>query len=993
MKKLLSLTLAVVMAIGAALSSGYASINANAAEDLMESVIGSDALRTMADSERTGDPDVLGAAKERMEVLRSALGPDTPSTPIESCIDQALESASIPLMASVAGSNAAMNYSVLADYITDHAEETIDDYPAIVHPGVDEDTGYMWFFAVSNRGDCIRFEFFLGSSNPTFVGITTSFDLRAITRNLAISSYLIYYYNGEPVSDAGTNSVNIDRNEHYRGKQYNLRPTGSFFTAEEFRLAFDLTFNLICDYYDVALFDMNVYGLSALGFSKYDGYGPKVCDALDDHLGTRIKTDEYPATCTSDGYTGNVRCSYCGSVYERGTVIPKTGEHSFVGDCDPNCDGCGLYRDVTAEHTYDSEFDSKCNTCGFVREVAEKLTAKKPNPPLLMKKSYSTVALAPRDGYEYSLDGETWQDSNIFEGLSLDTEYTFYQRIAETEDTYASETSTALTVRILPKSSCSVVPVQPIVNDYNSITISLVHLEGYEYSLDGTSWQLSPNFILLEPNTSYTVYQRVRETAYELASEATSVTVKTTVAGVTTADNFDRIAEYVILSANDEDVDGYPSTVDYFEGSGTYFWVYSITNRGSFLRFEVFCGNTKSTHVGSITSFDLHRNSKILNIYSLMFYMYEDEIADAVEVSGSIDRSTHEVDDLYNTNPSGTYITAEDFRDNFNLMFTDLCAFYDRILYDLGTGGLEGVGFLAYEGLGAKVCDPATGYHSGKHVERTARPAGCVVDGKNAAVYCSHCDIKISSGGTLRCKGAHTYDNDCDTDCNVCAEQRITEHQYSSECDDTCNSCSFVREVNTAHVYDSEYDMECNCCGYTVSGDINGAPYNSLLYFIDGGEVKIVGCTDTATSVIIPEKIAGYPVTGIGAKAFNDCTALESLTIPASIVYIEEGAFDDCNKIENVYFGGTEEQWNALENKPEYTNVTFNYVPPYVPGELDGVEGVTDADAVYLLMYTFFAEAYPIDQPCDFTGDGAVTDADAVYLLMHTFFPEAYPIA
>ena len=68
----------------------------------------------------------------------------------------------------------------------------------------------------------------------------------------------------------------------------------------------------------------------------------------------------------------------------------------------------------------------------------------------------------------------------------------------------------------------------------------------------------------------------------------------------------------------------------------------------------------------------------------------------------------------------------------------------------------------------------------------------------------------------------------------------------------------------------------------------------------------------------------------------------------------------------------------------------------FVVGDLDGSNEITSADAVYLLMNTFFPEDYPITdaqkQESDFDGDGEVNSGDAVYLLMYTFFPEDYPL-
>lgn len=65
---------------------------------------------------------------------------------------------------------------------------------------------------------------------------------------------------------------------------------------------------------------------------------------------------------------------------------------------------------------------------------------------------------------------------------------------------------------------------------------------------------------------------------------------------------------------------------------------------------------------------------------------------------------------------------------------------------------------------------------------------------------------------------------------------------------------------------------------------------------------------------------------------------------------------------------------------------------PYELGDVDANDIVTDSDAEYLLMYTFFPEDYPVNQECDFNGDGKVNDADAEHLLMFTFFPEDYPL-
>ena len=120
------------------------------------------------------------------------------------------------------------------------------------------------------------------------------------------------------------------------------------------------------------------------------------------------------------------------------------------------------------------------------------------------------ITLQPTDGYEYKCNDGEWQGSNIFEALSFDTEYVFYQRLGKTEINVESAPSAAKIIHTKKKNT--LIAAAPRLSSRTAFSISLKETNGYEYSIDGINWQKETLFSELQPNKAYTFYQRIAAT-------------------------------------------------------------------------------------------------------------------------------------------------------------------------------------------------------------------------------------------------------------------------------------------------------------------------------------------------------------------------------------------------------------------------------------------------------------------------------------------------
>ena len=92
-------------------------------------------------------------------------------------------------------------------------------------------------------------------------------------------------------------------------------------------------------------------------------------------------------------------------------------------------------------------------------------------------------------------------------------------------------------------------------------------------------------------------------------------------------------------------------------------------------------------------------------------------------------------------------------------------------------------------------------------------------------------------------------------------------------------------------------------------------------------------------AIVIPDGVKVIP-----GEMFLNCSSLEQISIPNSVVQILIDAFKGCDNLSSVYYGGSEEQWNAI-------NITEDGNEKLLAAKIHYNNGASssDSDAQYIL--------------------------------------------
>ena len=137
-----------------------------------------------------------------------------------------------------------------------------------------------------------------------------------------------------------------------------------------------------------------------------------------------------------------------------------------------------------------------------------------------------------------------------------------------------------------------------------------------------------------------------------------------------------------------------------------------------------------------------------------------------------------------------------------------------------------------------------------------------------------------------------------------CTHPSTTQKYDATTHWDECADCGEKTNIETHTFSESTVDggtkYTCTKCGFTKTSKNKE---NGFLYAAVNGGVEVVAYDGSDTNVVVPATLGGQKVVGLGNYAFAkyaNKTTFKSITLPASITNIGNGAFNGCSALTSV---------------------------------------------------------------------------------------------